>query len=252
MKFSRANLLEIVMLAERDFSYEDIAARCDCARKSIYNWLSESRARADAGEGAESPYFIIERQDHFHNLLAAARRVDPRKLPPMPLSAEEEFAERARIDDEAEQIIEDAIVERGLVVSAEQLRPDIEELRTLAKAWAARPKTPGRAVIYGRHVPGDPPERITGPRPEPVPLTVRDGERAHPRAHFVNTDLKKPEPPPPWAKPAQRLDVATIGAGNQGTPPEEGRFSVGPTKSYSTAERRAGTVSISENGIKRW
>ncbi|MGO9846162.1 MAG: hypothetical protein ACLPKT_06055, partial [Methylocella sp.] len=60
MKFSRANLLEIVMLAERDFSYENIAARLDCARKSIYNWLSESRARADAGEGAESPYYVVD------------------------------------------------------------------------------------------------------------------------------------------------------------------------------------------------
>lgn len=251
MKFSRANLLEIVMLAERDFSYEDISARLDCARKSIYNWLAKSRAHADAGSGAASPYWIVERQNHFHILMAAARTVDPRTLPPMPLDPEEAFAERARLDDEAEKIIENVIVERSLVVNAAELRTDIAELRTFAKEWAARPKRAGTAKVWGRPDPFDPPERITGNRPEPPPKSIAERERAHPRAYFVNTDLRKPDPPkvaPPWQKPMP-LDASTIGPTS--APPAEGRFSVGPTKSYSMAERKAGTVSFDGTGIRR-
>lgn len=256
MKFSRANLLEIIMLAERDFSYEDISARLDCARKSIYNWLAESRAHADAGSGAASPYWIVERQNHFHILMAAARTVDPRTLPPMPLDPEEAFAERARLDDEAEKIIENVIVERSLVVNADELRTDIAELRAFAREWANKPKRAGTAKVWGRHVPGDPPERITGPRPEPPPMSLAEREWTHPRAHLsVNADLRKPDPPPPaWAKPAPSLNAATIGAATM--PPETGRFSMsrlnGTYREVSRAEARANTVSLSEHGIKRW
>lgn len=255
MKFSRANLLEIVMLAERDFSYENIAARLDCARKSIYNWLSESRARADAGEGAESPYYVVERGDHFHNLMAAARKADPRKLPPMPLNSEEQFAENARIDDEAEALIEDAIVERSQVVSADQLRTDIEELRAYARAWAAQPKTPGRVKeIFGRHVPGDPVEHVTGRQPEPPPKSVAQREREHPRRYDQEIPpLHKPDPPP-WQKPAPSpsLNAATIGATTM--PPSEGRFSMsrldGVHREVSRAEARAGTHRIVGGGVR--
>ena len=203
MKFSRANLLEIVMLAERDFSYENIAARLDCARKSIYNWLGESRARADAGEGAESPYYVIERGDHFHNLMAAARKADPRKLPPMPLNSEEQFAENARIDDEAEALIEDAIVERSQVVSADQLRTDIEELRAYARGMGHSTKNTGSR--QGNFRPSR--SRRSGrahhrPSAGAAAEVGRSARARAPRRYDQEIPpLHKPDPPP-WQKPA--------------------------------------------------
>jgi hypothetical protein len=188
--------------------------------------------------------------------MAAARKVDPRKLPPMPLDAEEQFAENARIDDEAEEIIEDAIIERGFKVSAAEIRQDIIELRAFAREWAARPKRAGTAQIWGRHVPGDPPEKITGPRPEPPPKSIAQREREHPRAApqgWSGPPLHKPDPPV-WAKPAPSINAATIGAATM--PPEEGRFSVsrrnGTYQEISRQQARAGTVSFNETGIKRW
>jgi len=221
-------------------SFEAAAEHCDCSRRAIYNWLGESKKYAD--QGALSPYFIVSRQEHFHNAVQLARILTPAEgeLPERELTGDElddarmaEFMAQARQDDKVEEIIQDAAIERSHHVSADSLRADIAELRTFAKEWARRPKTAGRATIYGRPNPNDPPERVGGGGQAEPPMSTADRERAHPRAHFVDTDLKPADPPaPPWQKP---LPLDRGGIGLQ-APPEEGRMTVS-TRSYTVAER---------------
>ena len=259
MKTRRTPLLLLVQLFEHGLSYEATAEATHnyiglgCSRASIYVWIAESLAMVE--QGAASPYYIPERGDHFHNLVAEARRVpdvweiEPDPLPEPERDPEELFAERAAADDEAEKIIEDAIVEHAQRddIPATQLRADIQELREFAREWAARPKTPGRVKeIFGRTHPQDPQERITG---QPPPKSIAEREREHPRAApegWSGPPLQK-QKPPVWAKPKK---IEGPGSGQQ-APPAEGRFLVS-TKSYSLAERRAGTVSLDDSGIKRW
>ena len=263
MKVRRTPLLLIVQLFDHGLSYEAVAERTHdyvglgCSRASIYVWIAESQQMEH--QGAASPYWVVERQAHFHDLVAEARRVpdiweiEPEPLPAPERDPEELFAERARADDEAkeeaEQVIEDAIVEHAQRddIPAAELRADIQELREFAREWAARPKTPGRVKeIFGRSHPQDPQERVTG---QPPPKSVAEREREHPRAcpeGWSGPPLQK-QKPPVWAKPKK---IEGPGSGQQ-APPAEGRFLVS-TKSYSLAERRAGTVSLDDSGIKRW
>ncbi len=267
-KKSPADLLLIVQLFEHGCSSNGVARRADCSRRSLYNWLDESQAAAD--QGSASPYFIPERNKHFHEAVTEARMLaqepwnTPEPLPEQGLTR----AELQAIQDAAENdefppgFVERKLaampnakppyglhlseradqrhrkLERRRAAQAEAAgaeRPDIAELRALAREWANKPKHAGRAIIGRENYPGDPQEHVTA---QPKPKSVAERERSHPRAApegWMGPPLHKPDPPrPAWAKVAP-LDRATIGRGVEGRPPEEGRMTIS-SRSYSRAE----------------
>jgi hypothetical protein len=66
-------------------------------------------------------------------------------------------------------------------------------------------------------------------------------------ANPVTRDLPAPPPPrPSYAYKSRPLDASNV------EPPQEGRFSVVADRPKTKGERRAGTVEITDLGIRRW
>jgi len=258
MKCSPADLLLIVRCFEHSMSFESVSDYTNCGRRSLYRWLDESQKCAE--QGVLSPYFIPETKCHFHEAVAKARTPrepwdKPEPLPEHEMTEDEKdeaFAKQAAEDDDAKARLEDRIDKHMTKVGPGQFRQDIQDLRDRLRAgeFAPKNKPEGHVQIFGRDRADDPQERVDG---APVRKSIAQIEREHPRAYEL-PPLKPPTPKrPAWAKPVP-LDTATIGSGYNGTPPDEGRFTHPnvPTKRYSLAERRAGTVQVTDLGIKRW
>ena len=90
-------------------------------------------------------------------------------------------------------------------------------------------------------------KRIEPPKqPGYVPPRVMVGKPSDEPADPVTRDLP---PPPSYAyKKAPALD----GVQREGGPPQEGRFSMVADRPKSKAQRRAGTVELTDEGVKQW
>ena len=95
-------------------------------------------------------------------------------------------------------------------------------------------------------------KRIEPPKqPGYVPPRVMVGKPSDEPADPVTRDLP---PPPPPARPsyAYKKAPALDGVQREGGPPQEGRFSMVADRPKSKAQRRAGTVELTDEGVKQW
>jgi hypothetical protein len=227
MKYTE-NLAKLALdLFAKGSSFAETSDLLGCSRRVLYVWRDQSKA-ARAGrepwdDDTSSPFYIRDWHGHsamFDSLLEMARSPgfklpDDTEFEPPPLT-EEKFAEQAKADDKP---IDDMRAKLLADLAAYRLRHKTE------------PDSP--VVIWGR---GEAPDCVVGPQPEPI--SQRDKERRHPRAHWsVNADLRPPERPRPM--PPQRAAAPIEGAGRGIQEPSAVmRADAVPQHRYQMAERR--------------
>lgn len=247
MKFSEQTLIRVIEQIEAGGNLADAAAYVGTSDRLLRIWREKSRRHVPG-------FFLIYRgmPGYFHAHIEAARERSGWMLDP-------EFADWSDNDFAAfDEPLESRFLhdDDGNRIPRPPLEDDdgalddilAERERAAIEATREKRKADGRVTIYGRGRDDGPPERISG---EPEELTQAEKERRHPRAHqSVNADLKPPNNPPPWLKP-KKLEGAGIGVH---APPSEGRFNHPnvPQRSYSVAERKAGTLEFTGSGIRRW
>lgn len=245
MKFSEQTLIRVIDQIAAGGSIADAAAYIGISDRMIFLWLRKSRAH--------NPSFLViwnGAPGFFHMHVDKARENSKWLLDPQFADwTEDDFA----IFDEPPEsrFLHDDTGER--IARLPEQEPELDDIEALQQVAAieatrekARPDSP--VTIFGRRVGNEPEERISGEKPE---LTQAEKERRNPRAHLsINADLKPPHPPAPWMKP-KRLEAPGIGIQQ---PPAEGRFPAPgvPQRSYSVAERKAGTLSFDGVGVRRW
>ena len=232
-------------LFRRGYTFQMVADALGSSRRMLFRWQARSRR-------LDPTFFLIDtatgKPGRWHNHIETIRQECTYQTDP-------DFDGMS--DDEVEALtgsrnrfILDANGNR--IRRPDEEEPPMDDIDALEAAARESPKHPrpdGPVQIMRASNPNDPPERRTNAPPE---LSTAEKERRHVRAYqSPNADLRPPAPRPAWAKPAPKLDAATIGSGVHGEPSPEGRFTVA-THSYTAAERRAGTVSFDGTGIRRW
>ncbi len=110
-------------------------------------------------------------------------------------------------------------------------------------------RTPLRSDLQAKlHAKRTEPPKSAGYLPPRVMVGKPSDEPANP----VTRDLPAP-PPPPRARPSYAYKSRPIDGihGEQG-PPLDGRFRMSGDRPKSLQERRAGTVEITDTGVRRW
>jgi len=230
VKLDQQSLALIVDLIAQGESFDGAAKICGCTRRSIYNYIENSR-RAQAADalivGKETttetlelpkynhtvsvttteskftPYYIPER-GWFHDLILQAKspwQIDPstRDLNDQELMALG-YRDRFLRDENGDRI----------PVAAEQPPPmdDIAAERAAAREWQAKEKhkPEGRVEIFRpTGNPSDPQERVTARPPE---KSVAQREREHPRRWDQEVPPLHTPPPrrPSYARPLDSYD----------------------------------------------
>ncbi len=69
--------------------------------------------------------------------------------------------------------------------------------------------------------------------------------------HYTSAPVVEPPPPPPRVRPSYAYRAPPLDDVH-GELPSEGRFLVASDRPKSKAERRAGTIELTDDGIRQW
>ena len=97
-------------------------------------------------------------------------------------------------------------------------------------------------------------KRIEPPKPPGyLPPRVQVFKPSDEPANSFTPDLPAPPPPPPRPRPSYAYRAPPLdGVQREGGPPQEGRFRMSGDRPKSLQERRAGTIEITDTGVRRW
>jgi len=256
LKLDQPTLALICDLISQGESFDGAAKICGCTRRSIYNYIDNSR-RAQAtddlviGEVAVtetlalpkyshnvthttkraifSPYYIRWRGQTgwFHDFIQQAK--SPWKIDPETRDCTDAELEALGYRD---RYLRNEAGEKIPWDEPPEAMADIDDLRSLAHAEPAREKqrpTHPVEIMRASDRPSDPIERVTA---LPVEKSVAQREREHPRRWDQEIPPLHTSPRPSYARPTPLDSYSATGAGE---PPDIGRITVA-TQSYSRAE----------------